>query len=186
MSSPKEVKEDRKYTKDHEWARTEGSELLVGITAFAVDALGGDQAPSEVVAGAVEAAADGIDVTLFGPAGLDTHGLPLVETTEQIEMHEKAAEAVQAQNANMDLHNAAAWENIFTLKDLIEKNKIMGRPDTVQADRQKMRQALAGMKETQGLLGKVGRTEDREAIKPYVFVQADKGAWTVIHRPSGS
>jgi glycine cleavage system H protein len=40
MSSPKEVKDDRKYTKDHEWARTEGSELIVGITAFAVDALG--------------------------------------------------------------------------------------------------------------------------------------------------
>jgi len=40
MSSPKEVKDDRKYTKDHEWARTEGGELLVGITAFAVDALG--------------------------------------------------------------------------------------------------------------------------------------------------
>src|SRR6187402_238723 len=40
MSSPKEVKEDRKYTKDHEWALSEGSELLVGITAFAVDALG--------------------------------------------------------------------------------------------------------------------------------------------------
>jgi len=40
MSSPKEVKEDRKYTKDHEWARAEGSELVVGITAFAVDALG--------------------------------------------------------------------------------------------------------------------------------------------------
>jgi glycine cleavage system H protein len=40
MSSPKEVKDDRKYTKDHEWAQTEGNELLVGITAFAVDALG--------------------------------------------------------------------------------------------------------------------------------------------------
>ncbi len=40
MSSPKEVKDDRKYTKDHEWALSEGSELLVGITAFAVDALG--------------------------------------------------------------------------------------------------------------------------------------------------
>jgi phosphate acyltransferase len=65
------------------------------LARIAVDALGGDQAPSEVVAGAVEAAADGIDVTLFGPAGLDTHGLPLVETTEQIEMHEKAAEAVR-------------------------------------------------------------------------------------------
>jgi len=40
MSSSKEVKDDRKYTKDHEWALAEGSELLVGITAFAVDALG--------------------------------------------------------------------------------------------------------------------------------------------------
>ena len=40
MSSPKEVKEDRKYTKDHEWALSEGAELVVGITAFAVDALG--------------------------------------------------------------------------------------------------------------------------------------------------
>jgi glycine cleavage system H protein len=40
MSSPKEVKDDRKYTKDHEWAQAEGGELLVGITAFAVDALG--------------------------------------------------------------------------------------------------------------------------------------------------
>src|SRR5437588_6534956 len=29
MSSPKEVKDDRKYTKDHEWARTEGGELVV-------------------------------------------------------------------------------------------------------------------------------------------------------------
>ena len=65
------------------------------MARIAVDALGGDRAPSEVVAGALEAAADGIDVTLFGPAGLDTHGLPLVETTEQIEMHEKAAEAVR-------------------------------------------------------------------------------------------
>ena len=65
------------------------------MARIAVDALGGDRAPSEVVAGALDAAADGIDVTLFGPAGLDTHGLPLVETTEQIEMHEKAAEAVR-------------------------------------------------------------------------------------------
>jgi glycine cleavage system H protein len=38
--SAKEVKDDRKYTKDHEWAKTDGSDLVVGITAFAVDALG--------------------------------------------------------------------------------------------------------------------------------------------------
>lgn len=94
-----------------------------------------------------------------------------------------AAEAVAAMNASMDLHNAAAWENIFTLKDLIEKNKIMGRPDTVQADRQKIREALANLKETQGLLGKVGRTAEREAVKPFLFVQAKSGAWQVAYTP---
>jgi branched-chain amino acid transport system substrate-binding protein len=98
----------------------------------------------------------------------------------------KAADAVQAAGANMDLHNAAAWENIFTLKDLIEKAKIVGKPESVQADRAKMREALASMKETQGLLGKVGRTEDREAVKPFLFVQANKGAWTVAHTPAAA
>jgi glycine cleavage system H protein len=40
MGSASEIKDDRKYTKEHEWALTEGEEILVGITAFAVDQLG--------------------------------------------------------------------------------------------------------------------------------------------------
>ncbi|MEJ3636394.1 ABC transporter substrate-binding protein [Pseudomonas sp. KBN10P06128] len=94
-----------------------------------------------------------------------------------------AAEAVAAKKSNMDLHNAAAWENIFTLKKIIEEQKIMGKPDTVAADRQKMRQGLASLKQTQGLLGPVERSADREAIKPFLFVQAKGGAWTVAHKP---
>ena len=96
----------------------------------------------------------------------------------------KAAQAVAAAGANMDLHNAAAWENVFTLKTLIEQTKVMGKPDTVQADRIKIRDALAALKETVGLLGKVGRTDDREAVKPFLFVQATNGAWTVAHKPN--
>jgi len=34
------VKDDRKYTKDHEWAKKDGAEVVVGITAFAVEQLG--------------------------------------------------------------------------------------------------------------------------------------------------
>jgi branched-chain amino acid transport system substrate-binding protein len=94
-----------------------------------------------------------------------------------------AAEAVAAKKSNMDLHNAAAWENIFTLKKIIEEQKIMGKPDTVAADRQKMRQGLAALKQTQGLLGPIERAADREAIKPFLFVQAKGGAWTVAHKP---
>ena len=62
----------------------------------AVDALGGDNAPAEVILGALDAAADGIEVTLYGPAGLDTQGLPLVEAPDRIEMADKPAEAVRA------------------------------------------------------------------------------------------
>ncbi|MEZ4224153.1 MAG: glycine cleavage system protein GcvH [Polyangiaceae bacterium] len=40
MSANQEVKVDRKYTKDHEWAKQDGDQWLVGITAFAVDQLG--------------------------------------------------------------------------------------------------------------------------------------------------
>jgi glycerol-3-phosphate acyltransferase PlsX len=58
--------------------------------------MGGDRAPEEVVAGAIEAAADGIEPILYGPKGLDTGDVPLVETTEVIAMDEKPAEAVRS------------------------------------------------------------------------------------------
>jgi phosphate acyltransferase len=66
------------------------------MVTVAVDALGGDRAPEEVVAGAVEAASDEIHPVLYGPAGLDAQGLELVETSGEIAMDEKPAEAVKA------------------------------------------------------------------------------------------
>ena len=61
----------------------------------AVDALGGDHAPGEIVAGAVAAASDTIAPLLFGPADLDPRGLGVVPCDESIAMHEKPAEAVR-------------------------------------------------------------------------------------------
>src|ERR1041385_7116310 len=40
MPAATDVKDDRRYTKDHEWALEKSGELVVGITAFAVDQLG--------------------------------------------------------------------------------------------------------------------------------------------------
>jgi phosphate acyltransferase len=67
-------------------------------TAIAVDAMGGDRAPDEIVAGALDAAAGGVEVVLFGAPGIDTRGLELVETSQVIEMHEKPADAVRAKS----------------------------------------------------------------------------------------
>ena len=65
------------------------------LIRVAVDALGGDRAPGEIVAGAVDARSDTIEPILFGPRGLDTGGLELVETTQRVEMDEKPADAVR-------------------------------------------------------------------------------------------
>jgi glycerol-3-phosphate acyltransferase PlsX len=62
----------------------------------AVDALGGDHAPGEVVAGAAAAASDSIAPVLYGPAGLDGDGLEMVPCAEEISMSDKPAEAVRA------------------------------------------------------------------------------------------
>src|SRR5437764_3990605 len=58
--------------------------------------MGGDRGPDEVVAGALEAAADGIVPVLYGPASLDTHGLGHVVAEQVIAMDDKPAEAVRA------------------------------------------------------------------------------------------
>src|SRR3954452_25443242 len=58
--------------------------------------MGGDRGPDEIVAGALEAMSGGLTPVLFGPAGLETHGLELREAPDVIEMDEKPAEAVRA------------------------------------------------------------------------------------------
>jgi len=66
----------------------------------AVDAMGGDQAPGEIVAGALEAAAAGIPIVLVGRAadlggikGIDE--LPFIEASEVIAMGEDPAQGVR-------------------------------------------------------------------------------------------
>ena len=66
------------------------------MVRVAVDALGGDQAPDEIVAGALDAASPAIHPVLFGPALLDPRGLELVATEGAVAMHEKPAEAVRS------------------------------------------------------------------------------------------
>jgi branched-chain amino acid transport system substrate-binding protein len=95
-----------------------------------------------------------------------------------------AADRTAKYKGSLDLHSGATFEVVHILKQVIESQKIMAKPDTVQADRRKVRDGLAKLQETEGLLGKSKRTADREAVKPFLFVNAKNGAWTVLHTPS--
>ena len=94
-----------------------------------------------------------------------------------------AAETTAKFKGAADLHSMAAWENMFILKQVMESEKISGDKGQLQADRRKIRDGLAKLKETKGLMGVTKRTEDREADKPYLFVHASKGEWKVLHNP---
>jgi glycerol-3-phosphate acyltransferase PlsX len=62
----------------------------------AVDAMGGDRGPEEIVAGAVDATSGTVQPVIVGPVGLDTQGLELIEAADVIAMDEKPTEAVRA------------------------------------------------------------------------------------------
>jgi len=93
-----------------------------------------------------------------------------------------AAKSTAKFKGSADLHSMAAWENMFILKGVMESEKVLAKPDSLQADRRKIRDGLAKLKTTDGLLGTTKR-EDREAEKPYVFVRAKNGQWSVYHNP---
>jgi branched-chain amino acid transport system substrate-binding protein len=135
--------------------------LLVGLTSTS---------SLETMQGCPKQAEGMIIPTSFAPVGKDA-------------LH--AAQATAKQKGAADLHSMAAWENVFIIKEAMEKAGMSGKKDaaSIQADRRKLRDALASTKTTKGLLGLNKRTEDREADKPYLFVHAKGGNWTVLHNP---
>jgi glycerol-3-phosphate acyltransferase PlsX len=68
------------------------------VLPIAIDAMGGDKAPGEIVSGAAQAAAElGVPIVLVGPPEQigDPMGLEVVPCTEVIDMHEEGARAVR-------------------------------------------------------------------------------------------
>jgi glycerol-3-phosphate acyltransferase PlsX len=66
-----------------------------GRVRVAVDAMGSDRGPDEIVAGALDARSETVEPILVGPPTLETHGLGLIEASGVIAMDEKPAEAVR-------------------------------------------------------------------------------------------
>lgn len=72
--------------------------------------MGGDRAPAEIVAGAIQAAEAGLSVVLVGDRDRlgDTGGLPVIAARETIEMHEDPGRAVRTKKDSSLLRAAEA------------------------------------------------------------------------------
>jgi phosphate acyltransferase len=66
------------------------------MTRVAVDAMGSDRGPEEIIAGAIAAASETVEPIIVGQSGLDTKGLALLEAAEVIVMDEKPTDAVRS------------------------------------------------------------------------------------------
>jgi glycerol-3-phosphate acyltransferase PlsX len=70
------------------------------MTRIAVDAMGGDRGPDEIVAGAAAAASENLQPLVVGRSGLDTQGLEFLHAPDVITMEDKPTEAVRAKPAS--------------------------------------------------------------------------------------
>ncbi len=134
--------------------------LIIGLTS---------SSSQEVMKGCAEEAEGMIIPTSFAP---------ITEAAKEVAM------LANENGGDADLHSAAAWENVMIIKQVIESVGVSGDPAMVDVDRAKIRDGLQALMTTEGLIGKVTRVQDEgEALKPYVFVQAQQGQWAVIHDP---
>jgi glycerol-3-phosphate acyltransferase PlsX len=82
------------------------------VLPVAVDAMGGDRAPGEIVRGARQAVDDGIPVVLVGPPEHpELAGLPLLAASEVIEMHDDPAQGVRRKKDASVVRAAEAVRN---------------------------------------------------------------------------
>ena len=134
--------------------------LLIGLTS---------SSSAEVMKGCAAEAEGLIIPTSFAP---------ITDVAKEV------AALANANGGDADLHSAAAWENVMIIKRVIEAVGVTGDPANIEKERLAVRNGLEALETTEGLIGQITRVQDEgEALKPYVFVQAQAGNWTVIHDP---
>lgn len=86
----------------------------------------------------------------------------------------------------VDLHSAPVLENLRLLRSLFKSSGVEARPETLASDRRKLRDALEGVTEFDGLLGKIKFRHDLggEVEKPWVVVKAMGEEFVVDYVPA--
>jgi len=110
-------------------------------------------------------------------------------TPEAIDLERKAW-ARYAAESNLD-RSHTAYEIIYLVKDLIEASSIENTEESLARDRRKLRDAIAGVRTFDGLIGPIAinpedhPTKPREAEKEVFLLQIRDGRWEVLLSPPG-
>ena len=112
------------------------------MNTIAVDAMGGDSAPEEIVKGAIKAKNLGIDVILSGDKNLiepflNNTKIPIVHYPEVISMDENPARAIRSKkNSSIVMITHAAKNSSFVkiLSILKKKNYIIKKPKIIRIE----------------------------------------------------
>ena len=102
---------------------------------------------------------------------------------------QRVAEIVAKKGGFMDIHSAAVWEVMTVLVQALENTDVQLKPETLAADRRKIRDYVANVGSWPGLLGTVvsnnqGSAEhDGDVSKPWLLAQAKGSEWGIYWRP---
>jgi branched-chain amino acid transport system substrate-binding protein len=116
--------------------------------------------------------------------GAEAEGL-LIPTSFIATTPETIEEALEVSRCGgiADLHGMAAWEILYTVKRVVEQQGIVPTPMSVNVDRRRLRDGLAGLDTMQGVLGTINRRTDRESLKPFVLARVKGAEWKVVFTP---
>jgi len=110
-------------------------------------------------------------------------------TQRAIELDSKAWERYGTQS-NLD-RSHTAYEIIYLVKDLIEQSSIENTEESLAADRRKLRDAIAGVRSFEGMIGPISINPENHPIKPreaekeLFLLELRGGQWTVLVSPQG-
>jgi len=103
-----------------------------------------------------------------------------------------SAQVARLARANADIYRShTAYEIIYLVKDLIERSSIENTEETPATDRRKLRDAIAGVRSFEGMIGPISinpenhPTKPREAEKELFLLQVRSGQWTTLLSPPG-
>jgi branched-chain amino acid transport system substrate-binding protein len=102
---------------------------------------------------------------------------------------QRIAKIVGEKGGFMDIHSAAVWEVMTVLVQALENTDVQLKPETLAADRRKIRDYVANVGTWDGLLGTItsknkgSSKHDGDVSKAWLLAQAKGSEWGIYWRP---